>query len=258
MQGSILEGGPCMHRIFSALLITFGLLPAALSAQELNYREIFAEDWVKAEQYVTANRHWMEPVLKDNNIPYRLAIAVIFPELVRYSALRDRMETTLLKALYVNLGEEYANFSIGRFQIKPSFAEIICLEAPKALGKRSDIRFPRREEFENISNYRKSLVVDLEDPKTQFNYVIAFMKICEKKFRTDGMSTGEKLKFLSTAYNYGIDRSIEEISDMIESKFFTTKVFKSETYCYSDIALFWYNQDQILAVNRLHGKPFME
>lgn len=248
MQGPFLESS-CMLKYFSSLIITITLLPAALSGQDLNYREIFGEDWIKAEQFVEENRQWMEPALKQNHIPYRQAIAIIFPELVRYSALRDRMETTLLKALYVNLGDEYANFSIGRFQIKPSFAEIISIEAPKAMGKRSELRFPRREEFENISNYRKSIVVDLEDTKTQFGYVIAFIKICEKKYRTESMNTGEKLKFLATAYNYGIDRSAEEISDMTESKFFTTKVFKSEAYCYSDIALFWYKQDQILAGN---------
>lgn len=240
-----------MLRIFSGLFlhIIFLFLPSGLLAQELNYREIFGEDWIKAQEFVDENRHWMEPALEESRIPYRLAIAVIFPELVRYSALRDRMETTLLKALYVNLGEEYANFSIGRFQIKPSFAEIICLEAPDALGKRSDIRFPRLEDFNNISNYRKSIVVDLEDPKTQFNYVIAFMKICEKKFRTGRMDSDEKIRFLSTAYNYGINRSAEEISGMTDSKFFTTRVFKSVTYCYSDISLFWYKQDQILAGN---------
>lgn len=240
-----------MLKILSGLIIiiVFNFLPGVISAQELNYKEIFAEDWVKAEEFVRENRHWMEPILEENRISYRFAIAVIFPELVRYSALRDKMETTLLKALYVNLGEEYANFSIGRFQIKPSFAEIICLEAPEALGKRSDIRFPHPGEFDNISNYRKSIVVDLEDPRTQFNYVIAFMKICDKKFRTGRMDTEEKLKFLSTAYNYGIDRSPEQIAGMAERKFFTTKVFKSVTYCYSDISLFWYKQDHILAGN---------
>lgn len=240
-----------MLKLLSGFIINIFVifLPGILSAQELNYKEIFAEDWVKAEEFVYENRYWMEPVLEENRIPYRLAIAVIFPELVRYSALRDKMETTLLKALYVNLGQEYANFSIGRFQIKPSFAEVICLEAPEVLGRRSKIRFPLPEEFENISNYRKSIVTGLEDPRTQFNYVAAFIKICEKKFRTGRMSTEEKLKFISTAYNYGINRSSEEINGMTEKKFFTTKVLKSVTYCYSDISLFWYKQGQILAGN---------
>ena len=52
----------------------------------------------------------MEPVLAKNHISYPLAVAVIFPELVRYSALRDKMEITLLKALYINLGDRLCKF----------------------------------------------------------------------------------------------------------------------------------------------------
>ena len=43
-------------------------------------------------------------------------MSVVFPELVRYSALRDKMEITLLKALYINVGRDYANFSLAIFR----------------------------------------------------------------------------------------------------------------------------------------------
>ncbi|MGE5420326.1 MAG: hypothetical protein ACM3UT_09085 [Chloroflexota bacterium] len=225
-----------------SLLIFLTLYARCLTAQGPDYEAIFGDDWRKAEEFESENRHWMEPLLEQNNIPYRLAISVVFPELVRYSALRDKMETTLLKALYVNLGDEYANFSIGQFQIKPSFASIIRMEAPRALGRRSEITFMQPEEFDDISNYRKSIITDLGDPKTQFNYVIAFFKICEKKYKTGKMHDEEKLKFLSTAYNYGIDKSSEQIRSMISRKFFSTKIIRSVTYCYSDISLYRYKQ----------------
>lgn len=224
------------------MLLLLLLAIQGLRAQEPDYEAIFGDDWLKAEEFERENRNWMEPVLEKYDIPYRLAISVVFPELVRYSALRDKMETTLLKALYVNLGDEYANFSIGHFQIKPSFASIIREEAPKALGRRSDITFRQPEEFDDISNYRKSIIVDLEDPKTQFNYVVAFFKLCEKKYKTGKMSEEEKLKFLSTAYNYGIDKSSEQIVRMSGRKFFSTRLIKSVTYCYSDISLYRYRQ----------------
>ena len=182
----------------------------------------------------------MEPLLTKNHISYPLAIAVIFPELIRYSALRDKMEITLLKALYINLGEDYANFSIGRLQMKPSFAEIIREQAQAVVGRRSGIVFKSRSSFDDIKNYRKSIVSDLEDPKIQFNYLIAFLKICEKKYRTNRKDPVAKLKFLSTAYNYGIDKTAEQIESMIDRKFFNTKIFKTENYSYSDVSLFWY------------------
>lgn len=226
----------------SIMISLLSSVPRLVCGQEQDYEAIFGDDWRKAEQYERENRHWMEPALEQHNIPYRLAISVIFPELVRYSALRDKMETTLLKALYVNLGDEYANFSIGRFQIKPSFASFIRTESRGALGRRSDISFRQPGDFDDISNFRKSIVADLEDPRIQFNYVVAFFRLCEKKYKTGRMSDEEKVKFLSTAYNYGIDRSAGEIESMIDKRFFSTQIIRSSRYCYSDISLYWYRK----------------
>lgn len=224
------------------ILIFILFLPGAVVSQGLDYEQIFGEDWKKAESWLSENRHWMVPVLEDHNIPSREAIAVVFPELVRYSALKDKIETTLLKALYVNLGDEYANFSIGSFQIKPSFASLIRTESYRYLNRRSGIRFLQPWHFNDISNYRKSIVVDLEDPKTQLMYIVAFFKVCDKKYRTGRMDDEERLKFMATAYNYGIDKNSEQISEMTERKFFTTRLFKSTTYCYSDISSYWYRK----------------
>lgn len=219
-----------------------------LHSQTLNYAEIFGDDWKKAEAYERENRHWMETILRRNNISYHVAIAVIFPELVRYSALRDKMEITLLKALYVNLGEEYANFSIGQFQIKPSFASLIIDEAKEFPEKSSGLSFKGPEGFDDIKNYRKSIIVDLEDPKTQFNYVVAFMKICEKKYKTGRMDEESRVRFLSTAFNRGIDKSYDDIEKMTDDKFFHTRLIKTEIWCYSDVSLYWYRHSQWTAI----------
>ena len=184
----------------------------------------------------------MEPVLKKNHISYPLAIAIIFPELVRYSALRDKMEISVLKALYINLGEDYANFSIGQFQMKPSFAEIIRIESSSVMRQRSGIKFKKLTEYDDIKEYRKSIVNDLENPEIQFNYLVAFLKICEKKFDINMKNEKDKLKFLATAYNYGIDKSILQINSMIDKKFFHAKLLKSENYSYAEVSLFWYTQ----------------
>lgn len=214
------------------------------SSQTLNYQELFGSDWNKAVAFEKENRSWMEPVLKKNHISYPLAIAVIFPELVRYSALRDKMEITLLKALYINLGQDYADFSIGHFQMKPSFAEMVREQALYVLSRKSGIIFKSRSEFDDIKNYRKSIVTDLEDTRTQFNYLVAFLKICEKKYKTNRKPELAKLKFLATVYNYGIDKSSAQIETMIDKKFFNTKLFKTENYSYAEVSLFWYKQFQ--------------
>jgi hypothetical protein len=212
--------------------------------KNLNYREIFGDDWKKAVAFEKDNRSWMEPVLAENNISYPFAIAVIFPELVRYSALRDKMEITLLKALYINLGDDYANFSIGVFQMKPSFASIIREEPPAVVNSKP--LFKNLTEYNDITEYRKSIVTDLENPETELLYLVAFLKICEKKYNTNRKDDSDRLKFISTAYNFGINKSSEEIDSMSDKKFFNTKLFKTENYSYADISLFWYKQNMNL------------
>ena len=224
------------------ILVCLTCLPDPAWSQSLNYSEIFGDDWKKAQLFIDDNRSWMEPALKKYNISYPLAIAVIFPELVRYSALRDKMEITLLKTLYVSLGQEYANFSVGHLQMKPSFAEMVRNEAASVLGKRSGISFSSISEYDDIRNYRKSIIADLENPETEFNYLIAFLKICEKKFKYDKRDKYYEVRFLSTAYNYGLNRSKEQIVTMMDEKFFNTKLFKTENYSYSQVSLYWYQE----------------
>jgi hypothetical protein len=236
-----------IYSFYLVFLLATGL-PVPGNSQDLNYPEIFGDDWTKALQYESENRSWMEPILAKNHISYPLAVAVIFPELVRYSALRDKMEITLLKALYINLGDNYANFSIGQFQMKPSFAEMICEQANSVLNRRSGISLKRRSDYDDIKDYRRSIVKDLEDPKTEFSYLVAFIKICGKNFRTNRMDEISGLKFLATAYNFGIDKNSAEIEKMTDKKFFNTKLFKTENYSYADVSLFWYKQYKLTII----------
>jgi hypothetical protein len=220
----------------------FTILLNTVCSQPLNYREVFGDDWKNAISFEKENRNWMEPALEKYHISYPLAIAVIFPELVRYSALRDKMEITLLKALYINLGSDYANFSIGQFQMKPSFVETILEEVPGEMGWNSDLKLKVKSDFGDIISFRKSVVNNLEDTRSQFNYLIAFLKVCEKKFPFGQNDEILRLKFLATAYNYGIDRSSSDIENMIDKRFFNTKLFKTDNYSYADVALFWYKE----------------
>jgi len=229
-----------MKVLFLFLLFTV-LLKSGLS-QSINYQELFGDDWKKAMTFEKENRIWMEPLLVKNHISYPLAISIIFPELVRYSALKDKMEITLLKTLYVNLGDDYADFSIGQFQMKPSFAEMIRENAPVATGPNFEIKFNQISDFDDIKDFRKSIISDLEDPKSQINYLIIFIKICENKFKISRKDDLSKVKFLATAYNFGIDKKEEVIESMIDKKFFNTKLFKTENYCYADVSLFWFKQ----------------
>jgi hypothetical protein len=223
--------------ILSFLFIWF---TGPLFSQTTDYKRIFDNDWEKAEAFISENESWLKPVCERNNISYSFAAALIFPELVRYSALRDKIEISLLKTLYINLGEEYADFSIGPFQMKPSFAEQVHKKVRSLRDREIKNMFADITAFEDLKQYRASIVAALEDQKSQFNYLIAFIKICEFNHRKNWKDEIEKLKFFATAYNCGLDKSFDYIEVMSEKKFFSTRLVKAEVYSYSDISIYWY------------------
>ena len=51
--------------------------------------------------------------------------AIVYPELLRYNYIQDFIETSGLELIYMRYGAKTADFSIGHFQMKPSFAEHI-------------------------------------------------------------------------------------------------------------------------------------
>ena len=65
--------------------------------------------------------------LKSSSSKYKtndtILSCIVFPEMVRYSKYRDFLETKFLEILYIQYGKQYADFSIGKFQMKPSFIE---------------------------------------------------------------------------------------------------------------------------------------
>jgi hypothetical protein len=238
MHNSFL-GTKITERTMRVLMIIILLSSPFLQAQSqsLNYPEIFGDDWKKAVEWEQDNRVWMKHALDERDISYPLAISIIFPELIRYSALRDKMETAMLKTLYVNLGDEYADFSIGMFQMKPSFAESVREKMPHSNGL-----FENRHDQDDDVAYRKSIVKDLEDPRVQINYLIAFIKICERSIKIPGYDELLRVKFYSTVYNFGFKMNPGDVGKMTDKKFFNTKSFKSHDYSYSDISVFWYKQ----------------
>jgi hypothetical protein len=228
--------------IFLILFVVIFPKQSAFS-QQTDYKRIFGSDWEKAEAFVTENEAWMKQLSEKFDVSFPVAIAVVFPELIRYSALRDKMEIALLKTLYINLGEDYANFSIGQFQMKPSFAESVHKMIPLLKGRLRN-QFKERTRIYDIRKYRTSVVRDLEQPESQFLYLVTFIKICETIYNLKDMNEDSRLRFLATAYNYSFQKSFEEVNEMTDKKFFYAKLIKAETYSYSDISVYWYNNYQ--------------
>jgi hypothetical protein len=228
-------------RVTIIILILSGFLYSG-HAQSLNYAEVFGSDWQKALTFLDENNTWIKPALDRFDIPFNELIAVVFPELVRYSALRDKMEISMLKTLYRNLGDDYADFSIGVFQIKPSFAEEILERVFSATDKELRSLFRKKTSFPNKRLFRASIISDLENPETELNYLIAFYSICERQFGKELNDAESRIKLFATAYNTGKLKNAKDIEAMSDKKFFNTGLFKTENYSYSDVSLYWYSQ----------------
>lgn len=227
---------------FVLLFIVLNCVSEKCHAQEPDYEIIFGKDWEKAILFLNDSKSWIEPVLAKNNIPYSLAMAIVFPELVRYSALRDKMEVSMLKILYVNLGEDYADFSIGPFQMKPSFAESVRKESSTVNHRKIKKAFKQEDSYKDGRDYRSDIIQDLQDPQKQLNYLISFIKICEKKFNGRWDDERSQVEFFSTVYNSGLNLTAEKIGQMRNLRYFNIKLTGGDYYSYSDVSLYWYDK----------------
>ena len=228
------------HALFLILLVTRSFF-ITTTGQSPDYPVIFGKDWDKAQEFVNENGSWIKERLRIYDLDFCESVAVIFPELIRYSALRDKMEITLLKALYVNIGKEYANFSIGQFQMKPSFAEEIAGSLDGLGSRRLKRLLEQPGDFESERDYRSHIVAELEYVRSQLDFLILFLKLCEKKYDTKSMTSQERVRFIATAYNYGLKTSREQIEMAVGKKFFSTSLVKAATWSYADISFTWYN-----------------
>jgi hypothetical protein len=164
--------------------------------------------------------------------------AIVFPELIRYNAIQDGIETFALESLYIQYGKDYANFSVGQFQIKPSFAESIEIDFLKKFIESKKLSFT--DTIQSRVN-RSARLKRIKEKKEMVNYLCQFFKLMESKY-PEWRSEDEKIKFFACAYNFNYRKSKEEISSFIPKKFFQAGLISSQKYCYADIAWYYFQR----------------
>jgi hypothetical protein len=168
--------------------------------------------------------------------------SIVFPEVMRYNLLKDGIETESLRTLYVQFGKEYANFSIGIFQMKPSFAEQVETKAEKLLPdniyKELQLAYITTDE----ENIRSERVERLQNDNWQMIYLTAFILICNDRYKNKiFVSEVEKLQFYATVYNAGFDKSDEYISKKIkEENFYLQNGMSNNKFKYAAIATYFF------------------
>jgi hypothetical protein len=165
------------------------------------------------------------------------ALAVTFPELIRWSAFKDIFETTANEVLYVQKGKETANFSIGHFQMKPNFVEQLedYVATHPDLATFNYVVIKGKAEKE----CRKERIERLKQFAWQLRYAHVYWLVAKDKFKNRAFKTAtERVRFFATAYNYGFMRPEADIEAWQKKKAFPFgSQYKGEQVAFSDIQI---------------------
>ncbi len=189
-------------------------------------------EWKEAEKLADERRDgWME-VFESLDVDARECEAVIFPELMRYNSVKDGIEHGVLLAPYIRKGVEGADFSVGMFQMKPSFAEQV-----EQAWMRSGMRHEYGLYFilDDSADVRRKRVERLGDERWQCVYLGIFVKLMmEREPSLSLMPAKERVALLATAYNYSFTATLEQLEQRRSQKTFHLDFIKSKkTVCYS-------------------------
>ena len=218
------------------------LMMGSTTAFPVNYPKVFGSDWTDAERYVSEHHEEWKKEFDLFGVDARVAEAVVFPELIRYSMWKDEIERIAVNGLYVMKGREGADFSVGRFQMKPSFAE----EVERAwnispLAKEYGFSFNLADNNEA----RRSRVRRLDTTQGQCRYLAIFIRLLQLRHpRLLQLSQKDQVRFMATAYNRSFSASWNDIMKWQHERRFHTDIINTRStrfFCYADIAVTFYS-----------------
>ncbi|MDW3197595.1 MAG: hypothetical protein R8G66_34835 [Cytophagales bacterium] len=179
----------------------------------------------------------------DASLAFTLAIAA--PEYIRYRELSNLMEVQALRLMYAALGSGQVDFSVGYFQMKPSFIETLEDEIRKdeqlqneyadLIGfYASDATGIRQERIDRILNIEYSV-----------KYLQAFEQLIKKQYAAEleGLTDQQSLHFIATAYNLGLGKSGSAIRlYQTKQNFPHGPNFNGDQHAFGDISIRIYSQ----------------
>lgn len=203
---------------------------------------MYGSDYSSAVRFMSNNNEKFKKICEENKTNLKICKAIVFPELIRYSYLSDLFETVALEMVYVNGGSKAADFSIGNFQMKPSFIEKMeeYVTSHSALRKYVSII-----KYDSGSSVRAQRLARMKNLDWQIKYVCCFYDLCANKFSSEKFSKdADKVKFYSTAYNTGFNQTAEDIKKKFKNKFFPYGTGKPnvEQHPYCEVAVYYFNK----------------
>jgi len=219
-------------------LLAVCFLPAFCFAQ--SYSALYPKECEATKQFFTEHKQEFETAGKNADLSAEFLFAIVAPEFSQFSYLSNKLETYSLKVMYVQGGTAYSNFSIGFFQMKPSFIENLenYVSADTALKNRyQQFLFENPDKRES----RVERIDRLGSLEWQMKYLTLFCALVNKRFGNISFnSEEEKLRFYASAYNSGFHKTEQKIRDTEQKALFPH--FSRKKFKYSDIAVWFYRE----------------
>lgn len=228
------------------------LFSSSINANALSPEEYFGESYHESVAFYKKNLVHFKQYFNAFGINSDLAISVVFPEIIRYNRFRDFAETTALELAYVTGGSTVADFSIGRFQMKPSFIE--NLEAEIEKSSQLKLKFAKIVTYKaNCTELerRKDRVARLKQSHWQSLYLACFITIANERFKREiNSNPSEQLMILSSAYNLGLTASYPDLAKVSQQKTFPYGSLSMGRFSYFDVANYFYQNQTLKTQNK--------
>jgi len=230
--------------VFSFALILAAICFVALSAhaqEKVAVKDLTSElgnKYYDAVDYLLKNL-WITDTIIQEKLRPDIALSAIIPSMIRYSALRDIVEASAMRTLYISSGRKYAHYSVGRFQMKPSFAELV--ERTYTRQKLGPYKFM----ISNTPKARSERARRLESIEWQVRYMVMFNKIMDKRYAHIKWKNDEdKARFYATAFDVGFNRDERTIRRMMTPRKINIRTKKVDSkYRTGDVAVWFMVND---------------
>lgn len=128
-----------------------------------------------------------------------IAEAIVWPEVQRYSAIRDAAETAADYGAGI-LGTATPDYSIGIFQMRPSFvADLEKAWMRSGLAAEYDLAF----DVSDNADVRRRRIDRMTSYEWQVLYVGVFLRLLYHCYKLENLSVEEQVRLAATAYNRG-------------------------------------------------------
>jgi hypothetical protein len=207
------------------------------------YKTYFTSDYTKAIGIIESNGHKFKTICNKLNVDDKLVKSIVFPETIRYNTFKDFVETSALEILYINQGSEIVDFSIGYFQMKPSFIE----KLETVINKNPILNTKYKSLFtystDNINRVRETRLERLKNIDWQISYVCCFIDYLHLKYPKLKENEQQMISFYASAYNFGFKRPPQKIINWSNIKAFPYgSDYNGYQFTYSELALQYFTK----------------